>query len=73
VPVPRDGLIYHLVKKKKRPWTYERSIFREWKRETEDHLGKCFDFDLKCSKINKLVKTQEDQEGLKNILKDLYP
>jgi len=55
VAVPRPDLLapkFLIVKDK---WSFEKSVFRNYKRDTPKLLDACFDFDWRCSKISGLL------------------
>lgn len=55
VVVPRPDLLapkFLIVKDK---WSFEKSVFRNYKRDTPKLLDACFDFDWRCSKISSLL------------------
>lgn len=56
----------------KTPWTLEKSIFATYKYDTDEHLAHCFDFDWKCSKIEKMIKSVKDKENIYKYLKSNY-
>ena len=58
--------------KKKSQWSVEKSIFRDWKPDSEETFAKCFEFDWKCSRIPRLIKNQDDLASLHQLLKENY-
>ena len=53
--VPRPDLLapkFLIVKDK---WSFEKSVFRTYKRDTPKLFDACFDFDWRCSKISGLL------------------
>ena len=44
----------------KTPWDFFKSIFKDYKADTESLLADCFEFDWQCSKIEKVVKKEEE-------------
>ena len=43
-------------------------MFAPYKRDTNEILMKCFEFDWECSKIPKIIKDEEDRKHAKEIL-----
>jgi len=56
-PPPKNP---HLRAKTKTPWDFYKSVFAPYKRDTNEILMKCFEFDWECSKIPKIIKDEED-------------
>lgn len=54
-------------------WKIEKSVFKDYKPETEELLQNCFETDWRCTRINKFVKSEKDLVKLKQILKTAYP
>lgn len=61
-----------LVLRPKSPWTLPKSLFAGYKFDTEEHLALCFDFDWRCSKIERLIKAVKDKERIYAYLKKNY-
>ena len=36
-------------------WKFEESVFKNYKRDTKSLLDACFDFDWRCSKLEKVL------------------
>jgi hypothetical protein len=60
------------VERPKSPWTFEKSIFFPYKFDTEEILARCFDYDWRCSKIDKMIKSVKDKEKIYNYLNKNY-
>ena len=61
------------IKKEKVPWRFDKSVWaKEYKLDTEELLLKCFERDWKSSKVGSLVKSQTDQEKVKELLWSSY-
>ncbi|KAL4499138.1 hypothetical protein ABPG72_017040 [Tetrahymena utriculariae] len=58
---------------KKNGWDVKNSIFAEYKSDDYLHLKNCFEFDWAQSKLNKMVRSEDDKEDLKQVLYDIYP
>jgi len=58
-------------------WKFENSIFKDYIRDNEALLNNCFDFDWKCSKIEKLLNSNgvgnEDIGSIYVTLRKFYP
>ncbi|CAD8076292.1 unnamed protein product [Paramecium sonneborni] len=61
-----------LNKAKKRVWSYENSIFKDFQPDTEGHLLDCFEFDFECGKLIKHLQNQQEIDQLKNKMKKIY-
>ncbi|EGR33095.1 leucine rich repeat protein [Ichthyophthirius multifiliis] len=73
VPRTRDPKYIPAKKKKQKvKWTFPISLFAKWQPDNEEILNKCFDFDWDNSKIPQKVKNKEDQELLKQFLREKY-
>lgn len=55
-----------------KPWSFEDSVFREYKREDDELLEKCFIFDFTNSKISKIIKEPKDLQTVKDMLWKVY-
>jgi hypothetical protein len=56
----------------KTPWDFFKSVFRDYKPDTEALLLDCFEFDWSCSKIEKILKSEEEIQKVKAYLKSKY-
>ena len=56
----------------KTPWDFFKSVFREYKPDTEVLLSNCFEFDWQCSKIDKVVKDENELAKVKAFMKGQY-
>lgn len=54
------------------PWSYEKSIFKEWKKDNTSILDSCFEIDWKRSKIEKLIKNKDEMNEFKEFLRSKY-
>ena len=52
-------------KRQKEPWIFEKSVFKDAQHDNPDILKKCFEFDWKTSKIDKVLLKCEDEENEK--------
>ena len=53
-------------------WNFNMSIFREFKPDNERILDDCFEFDWRHSKISNFVKSGDDLNSLKQIVRENY-
>lgn len=57
-------------------WTFEKSIFSTYIRDSDDLLDKCFEFDWENSRLDKVLNTycttEESKNKCKEILKKEY-
>ena len=60
------------VPKAKPQWKIDRSVFKTYKNENVKLIERCFEFDWNCSKIPKIVKSEEEQEKVKKVLRKNY-
>jgi hypothetical protein len=58
--------------KVKTPWDFSKSVFRDYKADNADKLEECFEFDWSCSKIEKVIKGEEETALCKAYLKSIY-
>ena len=56
------------VERAKTPWDFFQSVFKDYKPDNEVLLAKCFEFDWEHTKLQKIVKSQEDCADLKKYL-----
>ena len=56
----------------KTPWDFFRSVFRDYKPDTQTLLDECFEFDWACSKLEKIIKGDEEISNCKQYLKSVY-
>lgn len=71
--VPRP--LPKVVPKKKRaktPWSLPISLFATYKVDDEELLKQCFENDWSRCKIPKIIKTEEELEKIKEILRSFY-
>ena len=59
-------------KTKKRIWQWKYSIFKDWRRDDEELLARCFEEDWSHTRISRLIKNEEDLSKIKKILKENY-
>jgi hypothetical protein len=53
-------------------WTFEKSIFKDWKADTEATLTKCFEADWKAAKFSAFIKNEEDRAATKAYARKFY-
>lgn len=68
-PAPK-GL--NKLERLKTPWDFLKSIFKDYKPDTDVLLLNCFEFDWSNTKIEKLVKDESEIEITKEFLKSHY-
>lgn len=58
--------------KLKTPWDFFKSVFRDYKPDNEALLNDCFEFDWASSKIEKIIKGEEETMKVKSYLRTVY-
>lgn len=58
--------------KLKTPWDFFKSVFRDYKPDNDILLDECFEFDWSCSKIEKIVKGEDEVAKVKEYLRSVY-
>ena len=53
------------------PWCFENSIFKDYRKEDEEFLSKCFDKDWNDSRIDKVIKPEETEQA-KGMIRKFY-
>lgn len=53
-------------------WSLKHSIFKDYFVDNEKLLNDCFEFDWKFSRISNFVRSQDEQDSLKKVLRDNY-
>ncbi|CAD8184428.1 unnamed protein product [Paramecium pentaurelia] len=53
-------------------WSFPISLFKDWKKDTEEMLDKCFSNDWNLSRITKLVKDENDRNACYEFLRQNY-
>lgn len=56
----------------KRQWSLPISIFKDWKKDDETLLNKCFEFDWACVRSQKIVKNDDDLKKVKERFRKSY-
>ena len=56
----------------KTPWDFNKSVFKDYKADNADKLAECFEFDWSCSKIEKIIKSEEETQKCKEYLRGVY-
>jgi len=64
--VPQDEV------KIRKSWKIQLSVFKDYRADSNKIMGKCFEFDYKCSRIPRIVKDEEIEKKLKPVLKKNY-
>lgn len=60
-------------KKQKKVWTFPISLFKDWRKDDEELVGRCFEADWSASRIGKIIKNEEDVQRSKEFLRGIYP
>lgn len=72
-PIPRpEPYIAKEIERPKTPWTFPISLFAQYKLDNEELLNNCFDFDWRCSKIERMIKSVKDKEKIYTYLNSNY-
>ena len=53
-------------------WEMNNSFFSKYKIDNDSLMAQCFDFDWKCSSIERLVKNDEEREEIMKYLRPRY-
>jgi NLR family CARD domain-containing protein 3 len=56
----------------KTPWDFFKSVFKDYKPDTQSLLNSCFEFDWEMCKIPRIIKNPEELEDTKAYLKKNY-
>lgn len=60
--IPRpERKVYVEVERLKTPWSIFNSVFKDYKPDNQALLDECFEFDWSCSKLEKIIKGEEEQ------------
>ena len=71
--VPRPGIKGLGNREKMRePWDFSLSVFAKYKYDSPKLLDDCFEMDWKRTKVEKIVKNEEDRENLKTYFRSIY-
>ena len=54
------------------PWSIPVSLFKDYKFDDDKHLNNCFEFDWNYSRLTNLIKNEEDQNNVKELLRSHY-
>ena len=71
-PLPRFPHKKYLPFVAKKEWKIENSIFRDYKLDSPELLGKCFEYDWGKCKIPKLVKDSSELQRVKEAISKTY-
>jgi len=58
--------------KLKTPWDFYKSVFKDYRPDNPQLLDQCFEFDWECSKIPRVIKTDEELDKSKEYLRTVY-
>jgi hypothetical protein len=56
----------------KTPWSVFNSVFRDYKPDNPTLIDECFEYDWSCTKLEKILKNEEEQLKSKEYLKSIY-
>ena len=71
-PLPRSPHKKYLPVIARKEWTISESIFKDYKLDNADLLGRCFEYDWARCKVPKLIKDIGQQQKVQNILSSRY-
>jgi len=54
------------------PWSVAKSFFAPYKYDTQAMMNKCFEFDWKCSSLNRMIKDPEMNSQTKEYVRGKY-
>lgn len=60
------------TKIKKDPWSFDKSLFKDYQLDTDELLKKCFEEDWSKCRIPRIVKNAEDLQNVKEYLHSQY-
>ena len=72
-PLPRYPHKKYLPVISRKEWSVADSMFRDYKLDSPELLGKCFDYDWARCKVPKLIKDMTEQQKVMGILSSRYP
>jgi hypothetical protein len=75
VTLPRTRESIYIPAKQKRRrvrWTYPKSIFTRWVPDDAELINMCFEYDWDCSKVPKIVKTDDELRAVKEFFRIRY-
>lgn len=53
-------------------WTYEKSLFKDWKKDDQEILNNCFNTDWDCSRIERIIRNKDEIPEFKEFLRSKY-
>lgn len=69
---PRSAFATLELERPKSPWSIAKSFFAKYKFDTDDVLARCFEFDWKCSTLDRKIRDPQDKEAVKDFLRPKY-
>lgn len=69
---PRCAFNTQLMIRPKSPWSLPKSFFAKYKYDTDLVIGKCFDWDWRCSTLDKMLKDPHEKELIIKFLRPKY-
>ena len=68
--VKNKNYIKNLNKRnQKKKWNFKNSIYKDWKKVTEEFVQNCFEFDWSNNKIYRIIKNTNDLQNVRNHFK----
>ena len=75
--IPRKRRPQYAVAKEKtritRPrWAWKISLFKDWRADNDTLIAQCFETDWECGKYNNFIKSDEDRDEVKELMRGYY-
>lgn len=69
VDIPTKHKVYSKKEAEERKFDKSNSVFRDWREDTPERIKLCCDHDFLNWKLEKFIKVEEEQEKIRNIIK----
>ena len=69
---PRCAFNTQELTRPKSPWSIPKSFFANYKFDNDTIIGKCFDWDWRCSTLEKMIKDPHEKEAIIKFLRPKY-
>ena len=69
---PRCAFNTQELTRPKSPWSIPKSFFAKYKHDNDLIIGKCFDWDWRCSTLEKMIKDPHEKEATIKYLRPKY-
>jgi len=69
---PRCAFNTQELSRPKSPWSIPKSFFAKYKHDNDLIIGKCFDWDWRCSTLEKMIKDPNEKESIIKFLRPKY-